>query len=180
MDAALELETRRRIFARVVDEPGAYLRELQRALGMAMGALEYHLGYLEKAGLVSVVQEEHKRYFPARMDAADKRHLALLRQDVPRRIVLHLLASSPASHGRLREALGVLPSTASYYLAKMTDAGIATRTKDGRQNLYALRDPERAYSLLVRYGPTFVDRLVDRFLDGFEAVPRRAPDRDTS
>lgn len=169
-EAVLELETRRRIFAYVVDQPGSYLREMQRDLGMAMGALEYHLGQLEKAGLLTVLHEEHKRFFPARMDVADKRHLALLRQDVPRRIVLQLLAEPTMAHGRLRDAVGVLPSTMSYYLSKMTDAGIATRAKDGRQNLYALSDPQRAYALLVRYRPTFVDRLLDGFLESFEGV----------
>lgn len=166
----LDLDTRRRIHARLAERPGSYLRELQRDLAMPMGMLEYHLGRLEKAGLVTVVHGDHKRFFPAEMDARDKRVLALLRQDACRRVVVHLLGHPGASHGEIHAATELLPSTLSYYLARLVDAGLATRRKEGRQTRYAVADPLRAERVLVQFRASFLDRVLDRFLESLEAV----------
>lgn len=165
--AALELASRRRIFARVEEAPGVYLRELQRDLDMPMGMLEYHLARLEDAGLVSVVAGDHKRFFPTRMDAADKRYLAVLRQEGCRTVILRLLESPGATHGELRATLRYHPSTLSFYLAKLVERGLATRTMDGRLARYALVDGDKALVLLVRHRPSFMDRALDAFLEGF-------------
>jgi len=169
-DPVLDLEARRRIYAHILDQPGAYLREIQRAVDMPMGMLEYHLGRLEKAGLVTVLQEDHKRFFPEKMDARDKRYVALLRQKACRDVVVHLLTRPGASHKELRSATALLPSTLSYYLARLVDAGLASREKDGRLTRYSLVDAERAQGVLVQYRPTFLDRVLDRVLEGIDEV----------
>ncbi|MHB8604099.1 MAG: winged helix-turn-helix transcriptional regulator [Thermoplasmatota archaeon] len=176
-DPLLALPARRRIFAYIVDHPGLYLRELQRALGGSMGALEYHLDQLHQAGLIAVIHEENKRFFPARMDAADKRVLALLRQDAPRRLVIFLLEHPGAAHHELTAATGYPASTVSFYLAKLANASLIDREKTGREHRYTLTDPRRAYALLVQYRATFLDRVLDGFLAGFDAVHLREKDR---
>lgn len=167
-EAVLELETRRRVYAQVTERPGSYLRELQRALDMPMGMLEYHLGRLEGAGLVTVLQAENKRFFPADMPRLDKRYLALLRQDACRRIVLVLLAARGATRAQIAERTAIPPSTVSYYLAKLVDAEVVAVAKDGRENRYALVDGQRTHALLVLHRPTLLDRVLDAFLDSFE------------
>lgn len=169
-DAVLGLETRRRIFDLVARQPGRYLRELQRALAMPMGMLEYHLRRLEEAGLVAVEQGEQKRFFPRQMPPADRKHVALLRQEPCRLLVLRLLERPGASHRELLRLTSYRPSTLSDYLAKLVAGGIAERTRDGRENRYRLADPQRAHALLVRLRPSFLDRVLDRFLEGFDAV----------
>jgi predicted transcriptional regulator len=169
-EEVLELDTRRRIYARVVDEPGVYLRELQRALGMPVAMLEYHLGKLEDAKLVTVLRDDHKRYFPAQMDATDKRYLALLRHEACRGVVMHLLARPGATRKELVESTALLPSTLSYYLAKLVEAGMATRAKEGRLSRYALVGPERALALVARYRPSLLDRVLDRVMAGLDEV----------
>lgn len=162
--------TARRIFAAIEATPGAYLRELQRDLALPMGMLEYHLARLERAGLVTVLSGENKRFFPERMDARDKRYLVLLRQDGCRRVVLRLLAAPDASQSSLQEARPYRPSTLRHYLGKLVYAGLAVRAKDGRQNTFRLVDGERAYALLVRHQPSFLDRVLDGFLEGFDVL----------
>lgn len=169
-DSVLELETRRRIYAHIVDNPGAYLRELQRALGMPMGALEYHLLQLEKATLITVLHEENKRFFPARMDAVDKRDLSLLRQEALRRVCMLLLELGEASHKEILARTDFAPSTLSFYAAKLVDAGLVEKRKEGRESRYTLKDPARVHGLLVRYRATFLDRVLDGFLASFDAV----------
>lgn len=179
-DSVLELATRRRIYTYVVDHPGSYLREIQRALDMTMGSLEYHLGQLVEAGLVTVQHEENKRFFPARMDASERRPLSLLRQEAVRRIAAALLVEPESPHKDLAAATGLGGSTLSYYLAKLAEAGLVTSRRDGRTTRYALTDPARVHRLLVRYRATFLDRILDAFLDGFDAVrlPGPAPEED--
>src|SRR5688572_10390875 len=135
---------------------------------MPMGMLEYHLGGLEQAGLVTVLAGDHKRFFPTRMDAADKRYLAVLRQEGCRAVVTRLLEAPGSSHGDLAAVLPYHPSTLSFYLAKLVDHGLARRTTDGRLVRYTLLDGEKVLALLVRHRPSFVDRALDAFLDGFE------------
>ncbi len=81
MKDALELETRRRIYRKVSAVPGMYFREIQRTLGLEVGETEYHLSYLERAGLLSVQLEgNRKRYFArGAVDERDRRLLSLLR-----------------------------------------------------------------------------------------------------
>lgn len=169
-DALLELESRRRVYALVRERPGMYLREIQRALDMPMGALEYHLDRLEKGGLVTSAQDTNKRFFPAEMDVRDKRYLALLRQRAARHVVLQLLEHPGASHGEVAAATGLAPSTLSFYLARLVEAGVAERRSAGRENRYTLLDPGRAHHLLLAYAPSFLDRVLDGFLDSFDAV----------
>ena len=150
--------------------PGKYLRELQRELDMAMGALEYHLGNLENAGLVTVLQQEHKRFFPAEMDRRDKRILSLLRQKLPRRALLVLLEKGPTTKGRLVEAVDVAASTLNYHLAHLVDVGLVTADRDGREAVYRLNDPGAVVRLLITYRSSLLDRLVDAFLEGVDAL----------
>lgn len=169
-DPILELETRRRLFAFILDQPGAYLREIQRALDMPMGALEYHLGQLEKAGVITVLHEENKRFFPARMDAADKRGLSLLRQESLRRLVMQLLEHPGAAHKDILALTGLAASTLTFYMAKLVAAGLVERKREGRESHYWLVDPTHVYGLLVTHRPSFLDRVLDGFLDSFDGV----------
>ena len=69
----LELETRRRIYAHIMRHPGQFLREIQRALDMAMGSLEFNLDALVKHRLATVAHAETKPLLPPRLDAPETR-----------------------------------------------------------------------------------------------------------
>ena len=168
-ERALGLETRRRIYAHVRAHPGAYLREMQRVLAMSMGALEYHLGQLEAAGLLRVEQGENKRFYAASVPERDARVLGLLRQAIARRVMLTLLESGPASHQELMAATGLRSSTLTYHAKKLAEADLVARERSGRETLYRLLDADRVTRLLVEYRASFVDRIVDAFVESFEA-----------
>lgn len=172
-DPALELDTRRRIYARVVSEPGAYLRELQRDLDMPVAMLEYHLGRLEEARLVTVMRDDHKRYFPADVDARDKPLLALLRHDACRQVVTHLLGAQGATRQELQRSTGLLPSTLDYYLAKLEERGVLARERDGRESRARLVSPDRALAIVARHRPTLLDRVLDRVATSIDEVRTR-------
>jgi predicted transcriptional regulator len=171
--SALDLGSRRRIYAHVVDHPGEYLREVHRALGGSMGALEYHLAQLEKAGLVRVENAENKRLFPASMDPREARALTFLRQAPARAVLLALLGSGEASHGDVMRQTGLRSSTLSYHAAKLVEAGLLARERRGRETRYRALDETLVVRLLVQHRSSFLDRVVDAFIESFEGMGRR-------
>jgi len=101
MHIGLELESRRRIYEYLAANPGVHLRRIGQALGMSTGMLSYHLGVMEKLGLLKSETARHRRrYYPALVYREDQRRiLALLRERVPRRVLVDL-----ATHGGRRFA----------------------------------------------------------------------------
>jgi len=166
---ALELETRRRIYGKISAIPGMYFRELQRSLKLEVGETEYHLSYLENAGLVSVQMEANRKRYFARgaIDEKDRRLLSLLRQEVPRKIALEILSSGKRSFAELLASFGKAKSTLSFHLSKFSDAGYLTIERVGKESVYSITEPERFAKALIAYRETFVDEAVDRFAEAW-------------
>jgi predicted transcriptional regulator len=166
---ALELDTRRRIYRKISAVPGMYFRELQRALKLEVGEAEYHLSYLEKAGLVSVqLEANRKRYFArGAVNEEERRLLVLLRQEVPRRIVMEILLAGKRSFQELLEKSGKAKSTVSFHLSKFTEAGHLAVERVGKENVYSMREPEKIAKALIAYRATFLDEAVDRFAEAW-------------
>jgi len=94
----LELETRRQIYNIILKYPGLHLRELSRKINISFSSLRYHLNYLEKYGyVVTKTDKRFKRFFASKkVSIRDKIWLNILRQEVPRKIVLLLITAGPA------------------------------------------------------------------------------------
>ncbi|MBI2078337.1 MAG: hypothetical protein HYT80_08235 [Euryarchaeota archaeon] len=150
--------------------PGKYLRELQRDLTMAMGSLEYHLATLASAGLITVLEGPQKRFFAADIDRRLKPVLALLRQSLARRAVIRLLADGAVSKSALVGALGVPTSTLNHYLRQLQRAAVVDVEHKDREAVYRLRDPPTVEALVVAYRASFLDRVLDAFLEGTGAL----------
>lgn len=159
--------------------PGLHLREVARQCGMDANHAKYHLGYLEKHGLVSSKEEGgYTLFFPRRegplgaqeaVDAGDKAVLALLRQPVPLHAVLVLLdRSGDVAHADLDAALDVSRTTIHYHMAKLEKAGVVASRREGRERVYRLVDHDRILALLLRYRPP--DSLVAGFLEAWDAL----------
>lgn len=179
-EQALELETRRRIFRHLQAKPGAHMREIGRELTMPMGTLEYHLHYLVKAGLLSIREDgRYVRYFTVgEMGRREKDVLAVLRQEVPRRIATHLLVNPGANHGQILAQFQLSASTLSFHLKKLLVSEIARQEKQGRENRYWIVEPELVGKVLVAYRESFLDDVVDRFAEvwlGMQAREARDP-----
>jgi len=88
----LELSTRREIYNLIVENPGLHLREISRRANLSFGGLRYHLNYLTKLGLIKTESNQRfTRYYATnKINRNDKEIINLLRQDIPRRILLLL------------------------------------------------------------------------------------------
>ncbi len=167
MVEGLELESRRKIYEYLLANPGVHLRRIGRALGMTTGMLSYHLAYLERVGVLKSEEDGHrKRYFIARVFLeAQRRILGVLRQDVPRKIVLDILLHGDRTFAQLQQAAGVSKSTLSYHLQKMTAKELLVRYRRERESVFAIKDMEEVSKLLVANRQSFQDDAVDRFVD---------------
>ncbi|HEY7588600.1 MAG TPA: winged helix-turn-helix transcriptional regulator [Thermoplasmata archaeon] len=167
MTEGLELESRRRIYEYLLQNPGVHLRRIGQALGMSTGMLSYHLMYLERLGMLKSEADGHrKRYFIARaFMEVQRRILGLLRQDVPRRIVLEILLQGERTFSELQAAAGVSKSTLSYHLQKMTSRELLVRYRRERESVFAIKDMDEVSRLLVTNRQSFHDDTVDRFAD---------------
>jgi len=170
---AIELDARRRIYEHIVANPGAHLRAVKEALDMPMGQLEYHLRFLEEQGLVGAKEDRYyKRFFPSEMGATERRLLSGLRQEMPRRIVLLVLETPGMDHRTIQERTGLGASTLSFYMRDLIKKGLVERRHEGRRSLYKVLDVDRVVKVLITYRPSFLDRMVDRFLETwFELEP---------
>lgn len=166
-DGALDLENRRRIYQLLLKYPGMYLREMEKELGLAIGVLEYNLSIMEKKEILMVEREgNRKRYFVReQFSSADKATIALLRQEIPRRIVIFLMLHTGASFQDVLAQFKISKSTLSFHIKKLTEAGIVAAEKDGRSTSYTVRDPEDTARVILTYKASFLDAVVDRFAE---------------
>jgi predicted transcriptional regulator len=162
----IELEARRRIYDYVVANPGTHLRAIKDELDMPMGQLEYHLRYMETRGLLDSKEDRYyKRFFPHEMSATDRRVLSAIRQEKPRQIVLIVLGAPGIDHKAVQEGMGIGASSLSFYMKDLIEKEIVEKKREGRRSLYTIKDPDRVVKLLITYRPSFLDKMVDRFLE---------------
>ncbi len=168
----LALETRRNIYTLILTYPGLHEREMARKLQMSLSTLDYHLHYLEKREIiVSKKDGRYTRYFVSRkIGAQDKRTISLLRQKTPRNIVLFLLLNPKALHKEICNEIKKSPSTISFHLKKLIDAGIISAISIGRGTAYEVINAEKIVDVLITYKRTFLDDAVDKFIETWSSL----------
>ena len=102
----LELEIRRKLYLLILKNPGLHARKIAEIMSLQGQLVDYHLLYLERAGIVSTTKEEgYRRYFVGgKLGVAERRRIAMLRQETPLRIVLFLLDHPDSTHKERRDA----------------------------------------------------------------------------
>ncbi|MCI4349494.1 MAG: hypothetical protein L3J93_04690, partial [Thermoplasmata archaeon] len=121
--------------------PGVHLREIRRRLGIPIGTLDYHLYRLGKEGLISVrFNGGYKCAYPAvvpeiggPIPEPDLKLLALLRQPVPRSLLLHLYLDGPSAPASLAAELGTTAPNLSYFLRRLESIGVIARDGSGAE-----------------------------------------------
>lgn len=151
--------------------PGVHLREIRRRLGIPIGTLDYHMYRLGKEGLITVrFQGGYKCAFPAvapelnaPIPSDDQRLLAVLRQPLPRALLLHLFLDGPSSPAGLAEDIGTSSANLAYFLRRLEAEGMIVREGQGSTRSVRLVDPPKVHEVLLRFAP-LPEGIVDRFL----------------
>ncbi len=148
------LETRQNVFNLISKNPGLHLSKIARMLSMRKSLAEYHLNYLEKTNvLISIKKGGYKRYYVkgSEIDSHDRRVLAIVRQDIPFKILSLLLKNSILKHKEIFEAIDIPASTLSYHLNKLVSQDILKIHRYGDVKGYSLNNKKSIMKFLVRY-----------------------------
>lgn len=166
-----ELEPRRRIHALVEAHPGLHFRELLSRLDLAQGTLQYHLRRMVDEGALSVSHDVGftRYYAQGRLRPEDRPLVDALRRRYARLALAHLASEGPLTTRALAQRMGKASSTVSWHLARLAEAGLVERRREGQEVLYALVDRARVVHVYTRYRASFTDRLVDGLLGLWES-----------
>ncbi len=168
----LELSSRKKIYKEIEKAPGIHFRELQRRTKLAIGSLQYHLEVLQKRHLIKAMKKgKFTRFFPVYGEHSEdeKTTLSLLREESVRRIVLYLIQRR-ATNKQLAKKLGLAPSTVSFHMQKLIEAGLVKKKRTGKKTYFFLENKQQAKALIIGYKKSFLDELVDSFVEMWEAI----------
>jgi predicted transcriptional regulator len=171
MNGSLELDVRRRIYECILKSPGLHFREIQRRTGLATGSIDYHIHFLHKNGLIRTERDRnYVRYYPLTKNWSDeeKETISMLRNEKMRHILIFLLGVKRSTPLKISEGIGISLSTLSWYLKQLQAKGVISQRKKGRFRIYKVNNPNTIVEYLVSYKASFLDEVVDRFIDAWE------------
>ena len=171
LEQALQLDIRKKLYNTIKRNPGLHFRELQRRVGIATGALQYHLDYFAKKHLVRAEKEtKFIRYYLIRQDFQETDLMSMLRQDSMRKIIVFLMQRRFANNVAVSSGVALSPSTTSWHLEKLAESLIVEKSKRGKKAYYRVIDKERIANLLVSYRRSFLDEMVNNFVEVWEEM----------
>jgi predicted transcriptional regulator len=168
----LELETRRQIYNFILNNPGLHFRELSRKMNMPKSTMDYHLKYLEKKDLISVLKKERYNhyYISKKIGRENKKILSILREETPRRILLSMKIPNPVSLQYLSKDLDKSPSTISFHLKKLIKLDLVERIEINNQIKFGLKDEYKVYDLFIQYNESLSDDYIILLVDWITRV----------
>ena len=163
-----QLDLRDKIFDLIIKNPGIRYRELTRLAAISNGVLTYHLGVLEKSEMIKVERQSNNRvtrYFVAGIPKGESDIIGYFRNGVTRRIVLFLMKNEFVTFNEIVDDIGKAPSTISWHIKGLKEAGIIRIVNGEERLLYRLMDREIVSQILSRYEQSFADKIVDNYTE---------------
>jgi len=177
----LEFKRRREIYEFISQNSGLHMRDISRKLNVPFTSLKYHLNYLEKRGfIISRDDGKYSRYFISlEIGEKEKRILNCLRKRTTLHIILWFFIAVQCSQKDISRFLEKHPTTISFHLRKMIQAGIIeqvsidkgvihneippitiNRPQVSSEKIYVLQDPWMIYDLLIKNKENLGDKEV--------------------
>ncbi|MDD4308100.1 MAG: helix-turn-helix domain-containing protein [Thermoplasmata archaeon] len=168
----LALKSRRTIYSHISGNPGTYLREMETSLGLSVGDLQYHLGQLEKAGMIRAYDDgRRKGYFVAsEVQYLDRQMISIIRMRTPRRIIIFLLMHPEASFQEILAEFNFTKGALSFHLKRLLKTEVLTKAKRERESIFSVAEPEKMKNLLVTYRASISDEVLDNVVDIFARI----------
>ncbi len=169
IEAEMAVSPRDRIYSTIVQNPGLHFREIQRRVGYATGAMQYHIDYLKKKNFVYEKKEgKFSRFYAHAGEKVDPTLMSLLRQEQVRKIVLFLLNKRRATIQIITKEVGLSTSTINFHLKKLVDSGVVVEQKSSGKTFFGILNKEPIMEMLIVYRKSFLDVLVDNFVNLWE------------
>ena len=155
-------------------QPGIRYRELLRLSGLSNGVLTYHITNLEKSGRIIADRNNNNkttRYYSNNIPIEETDIIGHIRNNAARQIILFILEHDSCTFNEIIEYTKKAPSTISWHLKRLKDAGILSvlyNTSRCQQRLYKVRDLESIANVLSKYKETFADTIVNNYTEIME------------
>ena len=178
-DRILKLNNRKILFDFITKNPGIHQRKIIRKIDLSSGTIKYHLNFLVKKGLISKSKiMGYTRFYPSKkIGKTEKEMLSILRQKIPRQILLYLMLGFSVTKANLSKILEKDSKTVDFHLkkllelnfiepAKFKDGMMLTnrketpfynRTQKGKEKMFRLKDPYMVYHFFVKYKTLYKD-----------------------
>lgn len=146
--------------------PGVRYRELLRIFHLGNGVLTYHLSILERIGKIRADRRKNKitRYYLTGVPDGDTYLIGQMKNKVSRQLILFILEHDQCTFGEIVEDSGKAPSTISWHLNRLRDAGIISVSLGDRSQHYTIVDSREVKKILVIYKDAFLDKIVDNYI----------------
>lgn len=140
----LEHPGRAEVYERVKAYPGISFVELADQVGFGQSTLNYHLRVLEKNEYITPVKDgRYLRFFDRQAGTyagPKKMAVSALRNTTSAAMARHIRANPGVPQRDLAAAFGVTPSTVSWHISRLSEAGLVTRERDAHFTRYYLSE----------------------------------------
>jgi len=149
-------DMREEIHEIVAKTPGIHLSKIAEILEISAQLADYHLLNMEKNNEVIAIKDKgsyYKRYYIEEIEIGsdDKKIIAILRDEIPLKIILLLLDSHSLKHKEIYQILKISPSKLSYHLTKLMNKGIIDVISHGKEKGYLLKNKKGIARILKKY-----------------------------
>jgi len=162
------VDPRDKIHDLIAKNPGIRYKELTRLAATSNGVLTYHLRVLEKLKLIKVERQSNNRvtrYFIADIPKGDSDIIGYFRNGVTRKIILFVLRNEFCTFNEIVDDIGKAPSTVSWHIKRLKEAGILRIIHGEERLLYRLMDEKIVSQILLKYEQSFADKIVDNYTE---------------
>lgn len=140
-NTVLQNQNRLMIFEAIRDHPGIRYHDLSGLMGLPRGTMRYHLAVLRGKGkIVGVITQNTTGYFENsdRFTDAEKRLITYLQNCTAQKILKVLITSPQVSRKEIAEMTGIAGPLITWHTNRLSEEGIITLQKDGRDVHYTL------------------------------------------
>lgn len=165
-------DTKRDILEYIYKTPGIRYKELLRLTRLKNGVLSYHLTILERLNKIRIDRHNNRvtRYYIVNISKEDSDIIGCFRNRVTRMIAIFILQHDSCIFNEIVDHINKAPSTVSWHLKRLRDAGIISIISGERHQLYRIVDGEVVANILYKYKESFVDKVVDNYTEMMEEL----------
>ena len=138
----LDQPTRLEINNFIKNNPGIHFRGICDGLELSVGVVQYHLGVLEQASLItSYADGQNKRYFEnGNFTTKDMTLISLIRHETAAKILVILSQNESVFHKDIAHNLGVSSQALTWQMNQLKKTGFINAEKTGINVEYSLND----------------------------------------
>ncbi len=140
----LNQSTRSEIYEYVQDNPGVHFRGICNGLGLSVGMVQYHVGILVSAGLLSTFTDvKMQRFFVlGKYSQRQMRIISLLRHGTTRQILRIINEQKTVMHSQLAAKLSISSQGLTWQMHRLQRTGVIQVTQDGLRLSYSINDAD--------------------------------------